>query len=91
MHFQKKTGGTKNERIHITKNRKNGVKVLGTYKKQNDAMYDADWDIEPFKKNGKVINQTQERSGNTLTLGYEFEDGSTVAYQIVENEYNEDF
>lgn len=68
-----------------------GVKVLGTYKKQNDAMYDADWDIEPFKKNGKVINQTQERSGNTLTLGYEFEDGSTVAYQIVENEYNEDF
>ncbi len=67
------------------------VKVLGTYKKQNDAMYDADWDIETFKENGKVVNRTQERSGNTLTLGYEFEDGLTVAYQIVENEFNEDF
>lgn len=67
------------------------VKVLGTYKKQNDAMYDADWDITPFKKNGKIVNQTQERSSDTLTLGYEFENGLEVKYHIVENEYNEVF
>jgi len=67
------------------------IKVLGTYKKRGDAMYDADWDIKAFKNNGNVINQTQERSGNTLTLGYEFENGLKVEYRIIENEYHEDF
>ncbi|MEY8737148.1 hypothetical protein AB9M75_08000 [Lactobacillus sp. AN1001] len=65
------------------------VKVLGTYKKQGDAMYDADWDIKMFK--GKIINQTQERSENALALGYEFENGLKVEYRIIENEYHEDF
>lgn len=77
-------------RMENTKTRVD-VKVLGTYKKQSDAMYDADWDIKAFKNKGNVVNQTQERVGNTLSLGYEFEDGSKVVYQIVENEYNEDF